>query len=103
MEAIVQDYRKIIAGESDIDVSSVLVFFRDYNASSLDIWLAYNTTTADFAKQMALRQRINLAIMRATAARGLAFAFPTQVMHLDGPVARQLVAGQSVSDAPPKR
>jgi MscS family membrane protein len=103
MEAIVQDYRKIIAGESDIDVSSVLVFFRDYNASSLDIWLAYNTTTADFAKQMALRQRINLAIMRATAARGLAFAFPTQVMHLDGPVARQLVAGQNATDPNPKR
>ena len=103
METIVQDYRKIITSETDIDVSSVHVYFRDYNASSLDIWLAYNTTTPDFAKQMAIRQRINLALMRVTAARGLSFAFPTSVMHLDGPVARQLVAGQNATDTNPKR
>jgi MscS family membrane protein len=42
---------------------------------------------------MRLRQRINLAIMRAVQARGLAFAFPTSVMHLDGPIAKKLVAG----------
>ena len=42
---------------------------------------------------MALRERLNLKIMRAVAARGLSFAFPTTVMHLDGPVAKQL-AGQ---------
>lgn len=103
MEVIVQDYRKIITHEGEVDASSVHVYFRDYNASSLDIWLAYNTTTPDFAKQMALRQRINLAIMRVTAARGLSFAYPTSVMHLDGPVARQLVAGQNAADANPKR
>jgi MscS family membrane protein len=28
--------------------------------------------------------------MRAVAARGLSFAYPTQTMHLDGPVAKQL-------------
>jgi len=28
--------------------------------------------------------------MRAVAARGLAFAFPTSVMHLDGPIAKQI-------------
>jgi MscS family membrane protein len=31
---------------------------------------------------MALRQRLNLAIMRAVAARGLAFAYPTQTLHV---------------------
>jgi MscS family membrane protein len=49
--------------------------------------------SADFAKFMALRQKLNLAIMRAVAARGLQFAFPTSVMHLDGPIAKQ-IAGQ---------
>jgi MscS family membrane protein len=28
--------------------------------------------------------------MRAVAARGLAFAFPTQTVQLEGPVAKQL-------------
>ena len=39
---------------------------------------------------MALRQRLNLAFMRAVEARGLSFAFPTQTLHLEGEVARQL-------------
>jgi hypothetical protein len=39
---------------------------------------------------MQLRQRINLGIMRAVTVRGLAFAFPTQTMHLPGEVAQKL-------------
>jgi MscS family membrane protein len=72
----------------------VLVFFRDFSASSLDIWLVYNSKDPDFAKYMALRQRINLAIMRAVQAQGLAFAFPTQTIELDGEVARRLAPPQ---------
>jgi len=29
------------------------------------------------------------------AARGLVFAYPTSVMHLEGPIAQQIVATQS--------
>jgi hypothetical protein len=32
--------------------------------------------------------------MRAVTARGLSFAFPTQTVHLDGAVARQLAGRQ---------
>ena len=82
MEAIVEEIRQIITSEQEVDSSSVHVYFRDYSASSLDIWLAYNVKSADFAKSMALRQRVNLAIMRATQKQGLNFAFPTQTLHL---------------------
>jgi MscS family membrane protein len=44
--------------------------------------VAYNAKDPDFAKSMALRQRINLAIMRAVEARKLSFAFPTQTVHV---------------------
>jgi MscS family membrane protein len=90
MEAIVSEIRALIVAEAEVDPASVHVYFRDLSASSLDIWLAYVAKDADFAKHMALRQRLNLAFMRAVAARGLSFAFPTSVMHLDGPVAKQL-------------
>jgi MscS family membrane protein len=94
MEAVVQEIKQIILAEAEIDPTSVQVYFRDLSASSLDIWLVYATKDADFAKHMALRQRLNLAFMRAVAARGLSFAFPTSVMHLDGPIARQLAGGK---------
>jgi MscS family membrane protein len=45
---------------------------------------------------MGLRERINLKIMRAVAARGLSFAFPTQTLHVDDDVARKLVGTKAV-------
>ncbi|HVT72713.1 MAG TPA: mechanosensitive ion channel family protein [Lacunisphaera sp.] len=82
MEALVREIRGLITAEPEIDPSSVHVYFRDLGASSLDIWLVYVTRDADFAKHMALRQRLNLAFMRAVEARGLSFAFPTQTVHV---------------------
>ena len=94
MEAIVADLRTLIVAETEVYPASVHVYFRDLGASSLDLWLVYETKEADFAQHMALRQRLNLAFMRAVAARGLTFAFPTSVMHLDGPIAKQLAGGK---------
>ena len=90
MEAIVAEIRRLIAAEPGVDAGAVQVFFRDLSTSSLDIWLTYLTKDPDFAQHMATRQRLNLAFMRAVAAQGLEFAFPTSVMHLDGPIAQQI-------------
>jgi MscS family membrane protein len=90
MTEFVEALRTLLKTEPEIDPTSVLVYFRDYSSSSLDIWLVYVAKTNDFAKSMALRERINLQIMRAVAARGLAFAFPTQTVVHEGPLARQL-------------
>lgn len=82
MDALVEDIRTIVLREAEVDKTSVIVQFTELNASSLDIWLAYNALDPDFVKHLRLKQRINLAIMRAVAARGMSFAFPTQSIHL---------------------
>lgn len=94
MTAIVEDVKQIILAEPAVDAASVMVFFRDFSASSLDLWIVYATKGPDFQEGFVLKQRVNLAIMRAVAARGLSFAFPTSVMHLDGPVAKRLAGSQ---------
>jgi MscS family membrane protein len=86
MEAVVAEIRQLILAEADVKAASVNVYFRDLSESSLDIWITYESKQADFANHMALRQRLNLAIMRAVEARGLAFAYPTQTMHLPDPL-----------------
>ena len=91
MEAIVAEIKKIITSQPEVDAAGVHVYFRDLNASSLDIWLVYETPDPDFPKHMAVRQRVNLLIMRAVEARGLSFAFPTQTVHLAGDVAEKLI------------
>ena len=90
LTAIVEDIRQILLADSEVDPTSVMVFFRDYSASSLDIWIVYVAKDPDFQKHMRLRQRTNLAIMRAVQARGLSFAFPTQTVELGDSAAKVL-------------
>jgi MscS family membrane protein len=82
METAVNEIRRLLTTDPEIDRNSVLVFFRDLNTSSLDVWIAYETPNPDFGKHMAVRQRMNLAIMRLVEAQGLSFAFPTQTLHV---------------------
>lgn len=92
MKLIVEDIRQHILSEAAVDANSVMVFFRDLSASSLDLWIVYVAQSPDLQQSLALKQRVNLGIMRLVAARGLTFAFPTSVMHLDGPIAKQIAA-----------
>lgn len=97
MEGIVADLRALILAEEEVDAGSVHVYFRDFSASSLDIWIVYLTKDPDFARHMKLRQRLNNAFMRAIARRGLSFAFPSQSIYLEGDAARLL---SSAKDEP---
>jgi len=82
MEEVVGEFRRLILAESEVNPESVICYFRDYNASSLDIWMVFNVIDPDFHKHMQLRQRLSLAFMHAVEARGLSFAFPTQTLHV---------------------
>jgi len=95
MEAIVEDFRQILLAEAEIDPTSFHVYFRDYSASSIDVWIVYIARDPDFTKYMSLRQRINLAFMRAVQARGLSFAYPTQTLELSAKTTQALAQRQS--------
>lgn len=95
LDAIVNEIRDLLGRHPQVDPKSVMVYFRDLNASSLDLWVVYELPDPDFLKAMQLRQEMNIAVMRLVQARGLSFAFPTQTVQLDGPVARQLAERKS--------
>ncbi|HRE04759.1 MAG TPA: mechanosensitive ion channel family protein [Opitutaceae bacterium] len=90
MQEIMNEFKAIILAREEVDPTSVMVFFRDFAASSLDIWIVYLTKDADFQRHMLVRQEINLALMRAVEAKGLSFAFPSQSVYLEGEVGRRL-------------
>ncbi|MEY4939706.1 MAG: hypothetical protein RIQ93_1441 [Verrucomicrobiota bacterium] len=99
LEGLLQEIRAIITAQPEVDAAGVLVFFRDFSASSLDIWVVYECLSPDFPKAMAVKQRVNLELMRAVEARGLSFAYPTQTLHLAGDVAERL----ATLGTPPER
>lgn len=96
MEELVGEIRRLILAEEEVDPTSLICYFRDFNASSLDIWIVFVVKDPDFHKHMQLRMRLNLAFIRAVEARGLSFAFPTQTLHFDGEIAKRMAEGRKV-------
>jgi MscS family membrane protein len=82
--ALVEDIRSLLKAENEIEAPSIFVQFTDFGPSSLVITIQYNTLSPDYFKQCALKQRLNLEIMRAVSARKLAFALPTQSLRFEG-------------------
>ena len=58
------------------------VTFRNYGPSSLDFEVVYVVTEREAGPFFATQHEVNLAIYEAFAREGLAFAFPTQTVHL---------------------
>ena len=92
LESVLEDIRTVLRDDPGVHKDLIVVNFAAYGASSLDLQLVWFTTDPDWGKHMAVRERINLKIMRAVAARGLSFAFPTQTVIFDGTVAKQIAA-----------
>ena len=90
LEGVLADIRALLRDDPDVHKDTIVVSFANYGASSLDIQLVWFAADPEWTKHMALRERINLKIMRAVAARGLSFAFPTQTMHLPEPIVGKL-------------
>ncbi len=93
LQAVLDDVRALLRSDPGVHQDLVVVSFSDFADSSLRVQVLYFTSDPDWQAHMAVRERVNIAILRAFAARGVSFAYPTSVMHLDGPVARQ-IAGQ---------
>ena len=93
MQALLSTIRNLLREHPEIDQEFQLVNFTDFGASSLDILVYYFTKQIDWPRHLALREDINLSIMRTVEAMDLSIAFPTRTVHLVG-------GGSHGSDAP---
>jgi MscS family membrane protein len=71
---------------------AVVVKFREFGASSLDVEIMAWFQTADWGEFQAIRQEILIAFMDVVERAGTSFAFPTRTIHL--------AAGASHGSAP---
>jgi len=99
IEGLLEDIRALLTNDPAIHQEFIAVNFINYGAFSLDIQIIYFTADPDARKAFTTRERINLAIMRLVAARGLGFAFPTQTIEFSGPIAERLAAARSGASA----
>ncbi|HEY5078598.1 MAG TPA: mechanosensitive ion channel family protein, partial [Opitutaceae bacterium] len=95
LQAVLADLRALLRADPGVHQGQVVVSLADLADSSLRVQILYFTSDPDWESHMAVRERINIAILRAFAAREVTIAYPTSVMHLDGPIARQIAGGSS--------
>lgn len=95
IEAVLEDIRALLKNDAAVHQDFIAVNFLNFGAFSLDIQIIYFAAETDLRKSFALRERINLALMRLVLARGLSFAFPTQTVEFSGPVAERLAAARN--------
>ncbi len=82
MRKAVEGIRKILAEHPGVDQSFYLVYFRDFGASSLDIFVYYFTKSTVWAEYLDVRQDVNLKIMEYLESIGVEIAFPSQSVYV---------------------
>ena len=83
VERLVADIEAYLKGNPDIDQEFMLVKFTEFNASSLDLFVYCFTVSTDWTKHLAVRQDVNLKIMKMVEDADMEIAYPTQTVHLE--------------------
>ena len=90
MEQAVAGIRQIVEADEGVHKEFIVVRFTEFGDSSLNILLYYFTAAVAFADHSAVKERINLAVMRLLDSMGLSIAFPTRTIYLEGKVAETI-------------
>jgi len=80
IERVVTLCREIFGGREGVRLERA--HFKGFGPSSLDFEVVFHVQSPDMAIFMEQQQFMYLALLRALAAEGLSFAFPTQTLHL---------------------
>lgn len=93
MQELVTRIEALLRADADVDPEQLMVRFTDFGASSLDVLVQYFTVTTEYPRNLEIRQRLNLELMRLVEEMGLQIAFPTRTVHLVGDRGRGAAAG----------
>jgi small-conductance mechanosensitive channel len=85
--------------EAQRDVRFDRAHFARIGPNSFDFEAVYFVTVADYARYMDIQQEINLGLLGAFEAEGIAFAHPSQRLVLEQPVESTLVKGRAGAPA----
>ncbi len=81
--AFVEGVRTILHGDAEVEPEGVQVAFDNITAAALEVYVCY-FTMADFNAMLAVRQRINLAILSLTKEMDATLAYPSVSLIQEG-------------------
>ena len=89
MRAVLTGFERVLRQHPRIWPDAVVVRFREFAASSLDIEIMAWFQTADWNEFQLIRQEILLQFMAVVEQEGTSFAYPTQTVHIASTPAAQ--------------
>lgn len=84
MREVLEGLERVLRSHPRIWPDAVVVRFREFAASSLDVEVMAWFQTAEWSEFQAIRQEVLLQFMEVVEGAGTSFAFPTQTIHLEG-------------------
>jgi MscS family membrane protein len=82
MREVLAGFEAVLRAHPKIWPDAVVVRFREFAASSLDIEIMAWFRTADWGEFQTIRQEILLSFMHVVETAGTAFAYPTHTIHV---------------------
>jgi MscS family membrane protein len=83
LEKAVKEIDEMLRLHPQIHKDPLMVYFTDFQASSLDIFIYCFATTADWAKYLEIKQDVNLKIMEILENLGIDFAFNSMSVYIE--------------------
>jgi MscS family membrane protein len=83
MQQAIAGIEQLLRDHPGVDQEYSLVKFDEFADSSLSIFLYYFSASTVWEEYLQVRQEVNMQIMELLAELGLAFAFPTQTLHIE--------------------
>ncbi len=82
MEVLLERIRQLLQNDPDVWEDTILVRFNEFGESALNIFIYYFSKTTIWDTHLAVRERINLALMRIVDELNLEIAYPTRTLYI---------------------
>ena len=86
MEKILKEIREMLINHPHIHNEPILIYFDEYEDSSLSVFCYFFTKTAVWDEYLKIREDVNLKIKRIVENNGAAFAFPSTSLYVETPL-----------------
>lgn len=83
MQNILNEVREMLKDDEDINDTTIMVNFTDFQDSALGIFCYFFTNTTNWQEYLIIRERMNLNIMRIVEKNRASFAFPSQSVYIE--------------------
>jgi len=82
MKKILEDIRTYLRTNDDIDQKTLFINFTDFDESALSIFCYFFTKTTKWGEWLAIKEQVNLELMRIVEENGTSFAFPSRTIYM---------------------